>query len=75
LNNEFKTKTVQLYETVQVRHGLMLVGGAMGGKSEITNTLADALSRISKKNFLKDKTEEENYKQLLQLDNHRLGCP
>jgi nicotinamide riboside kinase len=53
----------------------MLVGGAMGGKSEITNTLADALSRISKKNFLKDKTEEENYKQLHQLDNNRLGCP
>jgi hypothetical protein len=33
----------------------MLVGGAMGGKTQITNTLADALSRISKMEFLADK--------------------
>ena len=45
-NTEFETKVMQLYETVQVRHGLMLVGATMGGKSTITATLADALSRI-----------------------------
>ena len=37
---------MQLYETVQVRHGLMLVGAPMGGKSTICATLADALTRI-----------------------------
>ena len=39
---------MQLYETVQVRHGLMLVGAPMGGKTLVTETLADALSRIEK---------------------------
>ena len=45
-NQEFETKIMQLYETVQVRHGLMLVGAPMGGKSTICATLADALTRI-----------------------------
>jgi dynein heavy chain, axonemal len=75
LNDEFKTKTIQLFETVQVRHGLMLVGGAMGGKSTITNTLADALSRISKNKFLAGKEEQEDFYELQNLDNHKLGCP
>jgi dynein heavy chain len=48
LNDEFQTKTVQLYETVQVRHGLMLVGAPMGGKSSAADTLADALSSIER---------------------------
>ncbi len=36
-------KTLQLFETVQVRHGLMLVGQTMGGKTSVVNTLAKAL--------------------------------
>ena len=47
-SEEFQAKTVQLYETVQVRHGLMLVGAPMGGKTEVADTLADALSRIER---------------------------
>lgn len=42
----------------------MLVGGAMGGKTSISITLADALSRISKKEFLADKTDHDDYKQM-----------
>lgn len=40
---EFELKSIQLYETIQVRHGLMLVGGVMAGKSTIVSTLANAL--------------------------------
>ena len=51
-NEEFKTKIIQLYETVQVRHGLMLVGAPMGGKTTIAATLADAMSRIEKQKMI-----------------------
>ena len=44
-----KKKVVQLYGTVRVRHGLMLVGAAMGGKTEITNCLAHSLTSMSQK--------------------------
>lgn len=47
-NVELETKILQLYETVQVRHGLMLVGAPMGGKTTVAKTLADALSRIQR---------------------------
>ena len=53
-NEEFETKTIQLYETVQVRHGLMLVGAPMGGKSAISKTLAEALTRIERQNYLEE---------------------
>lgn len=51
-NEEFETKILQLYETVQVRHGLMLVGAPMGGKTTVSRTLADALSRIERQRAL-----------------------
>jgi len=38
-SHEFEVKAIQLYETVQVRHGLMLVGGHMSGKTEVVHTL------------------------------------
>ena len=38
-----------MYDTIRVRHGLMLVGGAMGGKSTIVDTLALALTLINDK--------------------------
>jgi hypothetical protein len=47
----------------------MLVGGAMGGKTQIQNTLADALSRISKAEFLQSKVNDEDYKGMLKQDN------
>ena len=43
----FITKCTQLYETVVVRHGLMLVGPTGGGKTNIMNTLQSALTILS----------------------------
>ena len=40
----YVTKGVELYETTVVRHGIMLVGGAMGGKSISWKMLAGALT-------------------------------
>ena len=43
---EFIEKCIQLYETILVRHGLMLVGTAFSGKSTVISNLADAISSI-----------------------------
>lgn len=32
---EFMDKCIQLYETIMVRHGLMVVGKAYSGKSKV----------------------------------------
>jgi dynein heavy chain, axonemal len=32
----FLSKCIQLYDTVNVRHGLMIVGAAFSGKSKVT---------------------------------------
>ncbi|KAF4320280.1 hypothetical protein JM18_005063 [Phytophthora kernoviae] len=42
----FLMKVVQLYETLCVRHGLMVVGSTGGGKSANLNVLADALTEL-----------------------------
>ena len=42
----FFRKTIELYEMIQVRHGLMLVGLPMGGKSGIYKVLAESLTTI-----------------------------
>ena len=63
-NEEFETKTIQLYETVQVRHGLMLVGAPMGGKSAISKTLAEALTRIERQNYLEESKSQSNSKDV-----------
>ncbi|GBG33121.1 Dynein heavy chain 5, axonemal [Hondaea fermentalgiana] len=47
LEDAWVKKVVQLYETYKVRHGIMLVGPTGGGKTEICNTLAAALSKAS----------------------------
>ena len=36
---EFEKKCIQLYETIMVRHGLMVVGAAYSGKSKVIKTL------------------------------------
>ncbi|TYZ61102.1 hypothetical protein PybrP1_000394 [[Pythium] brassicae (nom. inval.)] len=41
---EFKMKVVQFYETVQVRHGLMIVGQTGSGKTCIVHALAAAMT-------------------------------
>jgi dynein heavy chain len=42
----FLDKCIQLYETLMVRHGLMVVGDPYAGKSSIINTLKEAMSMI-----------------------------
>ncbi|KUF99279.1 Cyclin-P3-1 [Phytophthora nicotianae] len=42
----FLMKVIQLYETLCVRHGLMVVGSTGGGKSANLNVLADALTEL-----------------------------
>lgn len=43
---EFLDKSIQLYETILVRHGLMVVGQAFSGKSRVIKTLQRAMSLI-----------------------------
>ena len=43
---EFLKKCIELYETIMVRHGLMVVGGAFSGKSKVIKVLQDAMSSI-----------------------------
>ena len=42
----FVNKCKQLYETLLVRHGLMLVGETMSGKSSVINALKDSLTAL-----------------------------
>ena len=43
---EFVDKCIQLYDTIMVRHGLMVVGKALSGKSKVLSVLAKAISHI-----------------------------
>ena len=44
----FVTKIIQLFETLQVRHGVMVVGVTMTGKTTVFNILAEALTKLHK---------------------------
>jgi len=44
----FVDKCIQLYETMAVRHGLMVVGATLSGKSAVLRTLARALTAIGR---------------------------
>ena len=46
---EFIDKVQQLYDTIQVRHGLMLVGPTGGGKTETYKVLASAMTALANK--------------------------
>ncbi|GET87136.1 dynein heavy chain, putative [Leishmania tarentolae] len=41
-------KTQQLFDTLMTRHGLMLVGHTMTGKTTVRNTLASVLTRLGR---------------------------
>lgn len=43
---EFLDKCIQLFETIMVRHGLMVVGKAFSGKSKVIQTLQRAMSMV-----------------------------
>lgn len=45
--DSFIAKVIQLYETTIVRHGLMLVGQTMGGKTKCYQSLQKALTSLS----------------------------
>ena len=53
------TKCVQLYETMNVRWGVMLVGLAASGKSSTLHTLADSLIKL-----YNDGVENPNYRNV-----------
>lgn len=42
----FVRSTIQLYETVQVRHGLMVVGKTFSGKTCVIHTLAQSMTSL-----------------------------
>ena len=43
---DWRNKIIQLYETKLVRHGIMVVGPALCGKSMCYNAMTDTLSRV-----------------------------
>ena len=42
----FHDKVIQLYDTIQVRHGLMLVGPTGGGKTSTEKVLSAAMTSL-----------------------------
>eukprot|EP00945_MAST-04E_sp_MAST-4E-sp1_P004103 g4103.t1 len=52
--DSFIKSTIQLYETVAVRHGLMIVGQGFAGKTSILRVLAESLRRIEGEDFPPD---------------------
>jgi dynein heavy chain len=42
----FLEKVIQLYDTIKVRHGLMLVGPTGGAKTENIHVLGEAMSTL-----------------------------
>jgi dynein heavy chain len=64
---EFLKKCIELFETIMVRHGLMVVGGAFSGKSKVIKVLQDAFSSIENDpNFVNVQTFFINPKSIQQ---------
>lgn len=54
-NDEFFLKVIQLFDTVQVRHGIMMVGGTMSGKTCAIQTLSRAITLINEDIYINKK--------------------
>ena len=52
--SSYVTKVIQLYDTMNVRFGVMLVGPTGGGKSECYRTLQGAVTRLRSQMSHKD---------------------
>ncbi|KAL4429885.1 hypothetical protein ABPG74_022908 [Tetrahymena malaccensis] len=60
----FLDKVIQLYDTIQVRHGLMLVGPTGGGKTSNYRVLQKAMTSLEKKGQAKVNTHIMNPKSI-----------
>lgn len=60
----FLVKVNQLYDTIQVRHGLMLVGPTGGAKTSNYNVLAKALTALANNGYYKVHTHVLNPKSI-----------
>ena len=47
MNESLYNKIFEFYETINVRHGVMIVGDYMSGKSTVLNILSKAIKRAS----------------------------
>ena len=55
----FVNKCIQLYETTVVRHGLMLVGPTVSGKTKCSQVLSNALTRLKGEDSISGGVYEE----------------
>ncbi|KAJ9453409.1 Dynein-1-beta heavy chain [Diplonema papillatum] len=69
--HSFVEKLMQLYETMVVRHGVMLVGASMSGKTTNATTLRDALTKLKKETV--DQKSIENNRFINKSTIHRLN--
>jgi dynein heavy chain len=64
LHDKLVNKTIQLFETFNVRFGVMLVGPTLGGKSANYKTLAIAMTQLREKNDPNEQYQKVIYSPL-----------
>ena len=61
----FLTKSIELYEMICVRHGLMVVGPTGGGKSKNIAVLKEALTHLKVREMRKYCTSPSLYNEIV----------